>query len=102
MALVMAADTRWQVPVTCWRVPVVCTGTRLRIPGLGVGVQASQKLNTRVPGTSQPGNQLGGAGCAAGTDQACLRSKTAAERRRSPVRDRMLLRSAAAVLCGTV
>lgn len=83
--VVMAADTRWQVTGNRWRVPVVCTGTRLRIPGAGAGVQASQKLNTRVPGTSQRGNQLGGAGCAAGPDHACLRSKTAAER------DRMLL-----------
>ncbi|PLW54688.1 hypothetical protein PCANC_11688 [Puccinia coronata f. sp. avenae] len=97
----MAADTRWKVPGTRWRVPVVCTGTCLRIPGAGAGFQASQKLNTRVPSTSQPGNQLGGAGCAAGPDHACLRSKTAAERRCSPVQDRMLLRSAAAVLHST-
>ncbi|PLW08687.1 hypothetical protein PCASD_15979 [Puccinia coronata f. sp. avenae] len=42
-----------------------------------------------VPSTSQPGNQLGGSGCAAGPDHACLRSKTAAEPRRSPVQNCM-------------
>jgi hypothetical protein len=42
-----------------------------------------------VPSTSQPGNQLGGSGCASGPDHACLRSKTAAEPRRSPVQNCM-------------
>ncbi|PLW30622.1 hypothetical protein PCASD_08472 [Puccinia coronata f. sp. avenae] len=42
-----------------------------------------------VPSTSQPGNQLGGAGCTAGPGHACLSSQTAAERRCSPLQNYM-------------